>query len=287
MISISLVLYHTPKEQVQALLESIEKIQLPWQLSVVDHSETASAEAFFKREHTEYHFCNGENAGYGAGHNKVLARNLNLHPYHLVLNPDISFAEGTVEKLIQFCEQHDDVGMVSPKILYPNGEVQHLCKLLPSPADLFLRRFLRFRSVLEKRNECYEMRFTGYDKPMQVPHITGCFMLMKREALKQAGLFDERYFMYLEDVDLSRRINEISRAFFVPDAQVTHRYKKESYQSAKLLRYHLVSAMHYFNKWGWLFDEKRDALNRSVLKELQKEEKRGGQQSAPFSSKVR
>ncbi len=269
MISISLVLYHTPPEQLLQVTESIRNISLPWHLTVVEHSGTPQAEQFCKERGIHYLFS-GDNRGYGGGHNRVLSRNLEKYPYHLVLNPDISFGEGVVERLVRFCEEHPEAGMVSPEIVYPGGETQYLCKLLPSPADLFLRRFLPFRSYVEERNKRYEMRFSGYNSVMQVPHMTGCFMLMKRDALKKAGLFDERFFMYLEDVDLSRRFNAVSKVMYVPDVSVTHAYRKGSYASGRLLVCHLLSAVQYFNKWGWFSDRERDELNQLVCQEILK-----------------
>ena len=62
-----------------------------------------------------------------------------------------------------------------PQILYPNGEVQYLCKLLPTPLDLFGRRFIPFKAFQEKRNAWYEMHWSGYEKVMEVPSLSGCF----------------------------------------------------------------------------------------------------------------
>jgi GT2 family glycosyltransferase len=168
-------------------------------------------------------------------------------------------------------ENNKDVGLVMPKVLYPDGNIQYLCKLLPTPLDLFGRRFLNFcpfKKIVEKRNEVYELRFTGYDKIMEVPYLSGCFMFIRTEVLKKVGLFDERFFMYLEDTDLSRRTHRVAKTIYYPYVHIYHEYGKGSYKSLKLLYYHIKSAIKYFNKYGWFFDKERQEINKRILKKL-------------------
>jgi GT2 family glycosyltransferase len=101
---------------------------------------------------------------------------------------------------------------------------------------------------------------------MDVPALSGCFMLMRMDAVLRAGLFDERYFLYFEDVDLSRRVGRIARTVFVPHVSIVHDYAKGSYRDWRLLWHHLVAATRYFNKWGWLRDEERDQVNAHALR---------------------
>ena len=98
---------------------------------------------------------------------------------------------------------------------------------------------------------------------MNVPVLSGCFMFLRTSALKDVGLFDENIFMYLEDTDLSRRIHTKYKTIFYPKVQITHEYAKESNKSKKLLKYHIQSAIYYFNKWGWVFDKQRDEINQN------------------------
>jgi hypothetical protein len=182
----------------------------------------------------------------------------------------VYFGEGALEELYDFMEKNKDIGLVMPKILYPSGEIQYLCKLLPTPFDLFGRRFLNFqpfKNYIEKRNEIYELRFTGYDKIMEVPYLSGCFMFLRTSVLEKVGLFDENIFMYLEDTDLSRRIHKVAKTVFYPNTYIYHEYEKGSYKNWKLLTYHIKSAIYYFNKWGWVFDKERNQMNnRARLK---------------------
>ena len=86
-------------------------------------------------------------------------------------------------------------------------------------------------------------------------------MMVRTSIFPKIGLFDERYFMYMEDVDLCRRIGEVSKTMYFPDVHVFHEYQKGSYHNWLLTKYHISSAWKYFGKWGWFFDKTRDKLN--------------------------
>lgn len=264
----SVVLYKNSIEQLEAVADSFLNTTLKIKLYIIDNSPTDVLRTVINdRANAEYIFS-GSNLGYSKGHNLAMRKSLDSCAYYVVSNPDISFHSGMLEKLFYFMETNNDVGLVVPKMLYPDGSIQYLCKLLPTPIDLIFRRFLPFRKYVEQRNEKYELRFTDYDKIMNIPYLSGSFMFVRAEALKKVGFFDERIFMYLEDLDLSRRIHRRYKTVYFPDAHVYHGYEKASYIDARLLRYHMRSAITYFNKWGWLFDAERSAINRKTLEEL-------------------
>ncbi len=207
--------------------------------------------------------------GYGAGHNISIKQSIRKKiKYHLVLNPDVYFKRGVLEGLYEFMQDNHDIGLVMPKIFYPDGSMQHLCKLLPTPWILILRRFLPSSKYLSKKNRLYELRFADYDQIMNVPYLSGCFMFLRTQALEKAGLFDERFFMYFEDADLTRRIRQIYRTVYYPRVSVFHQYAKGSYENWVLLKYHLQSSLKYFNKWGSFFDKERREINKEVVNRL-------------------
>ncbi len=189
-------------------------------------------------------------------------------PYHLVLNPDIYFERGVLEELYEYMEENKDIGNIMPKVLYPNGDIQYLCKLLPTPVDLIFRRFIPIKKWLEKRNEKYELRWTGYDKIMNVPYLSGCFMFLRTKVLQDIGIFDERYFMYPEDLDLTRRIYKKYRNIFYPKVSIIHEHEKASFKNFEMMKIHVWNMIKYFNKWGWIFDKEREMINKLLLKEL-------------------
>jgi GT2 family glycosyltransferase len=191
--------------------------------------------------------------------------------FHFVLNPDIYFNSFELEKMIGRMRQDQSIGQLMPKVTYPDGSLQYLCKLIPTPFDLFFRRFLRgpFKELARKKDEKFELRFTGYNREMDIPYLSGCFMLFRISALKVIGLFDERFFMYPEDVDITRSMHSKYRTIFFPEAIIVHDHAKESYKSTKMLWVHLTNMIKYFNKWGWVFDKERKEVNFRVLKSIE------------------
>ena len=265
-ISASIVLYHNDERQLRKVIESFFHTSLDLKLYLIDNSlndELRKLESLDKR--IKYIYNDG-NLGYGTAHNIAIKKSIGENiPYHIVLNPDIYFKNNVIEELFSYMEEHANIGNIIPQVLYPDNEIQHLSKLLPTPVDLIFRRFIPFKKWKEKRNDKYELKFSGYDKIMNVPSLSGCFMFLRNDVLKDVGLFDENIFMYLEDTDLNRRIHSKYRTIFYPKVSIVHEYAKESYVNKKLLVYHIKSAIYYFNKWGWVFDKERNEINKKCL----------------------
>lgn len=267
MLNVSIVLYNPNWSQVVALTQSLLCCDSVRKVYWVDNSPKAIEVLPIASARVEYLF-NNRNLGYGAAHNIAIRESIyDDVPFHLVVNPDIEITDDTVPILLAFIEEHAEVGMVMPKIVSPTGEVQYLCKLLPTPLDVFGRRFLP-KNWMRKRNERYELRHTGYDKMMNVPYLSGCFMLLRTEAVKKARLFDERFFMYPEDIDLTRRIHRDYLTVYFPHTTVVHHHTKASYHSLKMLWIHAVNMCRYFNKWGWWCDKEREEMNGMVRLEV-------------------
>ena len=245
MISVSIVKYRTPQEELDKCLQCLRASKFVSSIQIIDNDK--------------------KNIGYGAGHNIVIRES--KEKYHLVINSDVDFAEGTLEYLYQYMEENPDVGLCAPKTLYPNGNNQFMCRLLPTPFDLLVRRMLPSFMFVERRKS-----YTLYNKcneRLNAPSFLGCFMLFRRDSLEQIALakngrteyFDERYFLYLEDTDISRRMHRNFRTMFVPEVSITHVHRRASYHSLRLLWVHICSACKYFNKWGWFKDQERDLFN--------------------------
>ena len=261
----SIVLYNNKFDEVKTVVESFLNCSLIKKLYVIDNSETDSFSGQLNAYNVEYIF-NGKNLGYGAAHNIAIKKAIGVSKYHLILNPDIQFTPQTLNGLFKFMEYNTDVGLVMPKVLYNNGNLQYVCKRLPTPADLFARRFVPglakpfFKSFLDS----YEFKNKDYDTMMHVPHITGCFMFIRTKLFPIAGLFDEQFFLYLEDTDLCRRINEYSLTVYYPHEQISHGFVRGSNKNLRLFLIHLNSSVKYFNKWGWFNDRMRVLVNNSL-----------------------
>ena len=271
-VNTAIIAYENPLLMLQASVGSVlaEKDVLN-RLILVDNSPTQRRREAFE-ELVEY-IHTGKNLGFGKANNIAMQKSIEDGvPYHLLVNPDIYFEKGVIEALLAYMDANPDVGLVMPKVVYPDGSIQHLCKLMPTPFDLIGRRFFGwgpFRKYVDRRNERFELHCSGYNREMDVPILSGSFMMLRTSVLEEVGLFDERFFMYLEDFDLCRRVGEVSRTAYYPKVSVTHEYEKGSYFNRRLFRYHVVSALKYFNKWGWFFDEKRSVNNKRCLDALE------------------
>lgn len=208
------------------------------------------------------------NNGYGGGHNVALREaQKNGSKYHLIVNPDVWFGPEVLPKLITYMEEHEDVGQMMPKVLYPNGEIQRLAKMLPTPLDIF-GRFCMPRFLINHRNSRFELRQSGFTKIINAPFLSGCFMFMRMSALDEVGLFDEKFFMYAEDIDMTRRVHQKYKTLYYPYATIYHTFTRGSHKSMRLLLIHIFSIIKYFNKWGWVNDEERRAVNRDVMQQI-------------------
>lgn len=260
----SIVLYKTKQVIVEKTIESFLNTTLNVKLYLIDNSPTDDLKCLAADKRIEYIF-NGVNIGFGKAHNLTLKHSINSAKYHLILNPDVYFEAGTLETLFEYAENHINVGLVMPRVLNFENQLQFLCKRIPTPVELIFRRFLpKFVRLYKTRMDYYEMRERDYGTEFVAPTLSGCFMLVRTECLKKIGFFDERFFMYLEDVDLSRRIFKYFKNVYYPKATIYHGHSKESYQSLRLLSIHIQSAIKYFNKWGWFLDPERKKINKSV-----------------------
>lgn len=264
-ISVSIVTFKTNHDLLIACLNCLSRAKLVSSIYVIDNSPTNEIKPICQKYDCVY-IHNPANPGYGAAHNVAIRKSIEGDfDYHLVLNADVSFAGDTVETLVQFMNENPSVGQVMPKVLNPDGSLQRLCKLVPSPADLILRRFIpKIFAIRMRRN--FELWDSGYDKTMFVPYLSGCFMLLRCDALKNVGIFDERFFMYPEDIDLTRRMAVKYDTVFYPHVSVIHEHGAASYKSLRMLLIHMFNIFKYFNKWGWFFDSGRRELNKKALR---------------------
>ncbi len=186
---------------------------------------------------------NKENPGFGAGHNKVLP--LLESKYHFIINPDILTNEDTFRVIVDFMENNNDVGMLCPLIMNDNGTEQILPKRNPKYKYLISRRIKIFKNTEAE----YTRRFEKLDEVTDIDFCTGCFMAIRTELFKKLGGFDDSFFMYFEDADLSRRVKQTSRVVMYRKAQVIHKWERASAKSLKFLMIQIKSMNIYFKKW--------------------------------------
>ena len=166
MITASIVTYHHHFKDIRKVIECILSSPVSI-LYIIDNSSNDRLRELAKIS-AKIKYIHSVNLGYGAGHNIAIRESIDIGAtYHIVVNPDIYFEEGVIEKLIIYMNKYSEVGLVMPRVLYPNGELQYLCKLLPTPFDLLFRRFLPWRRYVEKKNEKYEPIYRDIENSFQ------------------------------------------------------------------------------------------------------------------------
>lgn len=267
MFSVSIVLYNHRLEDLRELLDVFVKSMVVGRVWLVDNGGSSWAESLAASVPKLVYIKSLRNAGYGSGHNQAIFSESGDFFYHIVSNPDVHLRVHDLELLHALVMERGDAILI-PNIIFPSGERQCAAKLLPNPFNLIFRRFFPLLGRLLDRK--YLLKDADYSAEFFAPSLSGCFMVCRHDALIRLGGFDERYFMYLEDIDLSRRLAALGGARFLPQVTVEHDFNRESYRNPRLLRAHMKSAFQYFNKWGWIFDEGRRSLNLKCLRELPK-----------------
>jgi GT2 family glycosyltransferase len=264
-VSASIVLFKNDPIELKRAMDSFLNTTLRVRLYLIDNSPTPALSNLAKGDHCEYIF-NNNNIGFGKAHNIAFQKIVELSEFHIVLNPDVSFEAGTLEAIYSFMKANPEVGLLLPKVYNEEGQMQYLAKLLPRPVDLIFRRFLP-ESWLKffGGQQQFELRMKDYNQIIEAPYLSGCFMFVRTEALKKSGFFDPRFFMYMEDIDFSRRINEHFKTLYYPGATIIHGHAKASYKNLNLLKIHIISGIQYFNKYGWFFDKPRRIINKEAL----------------------
>ncbi|MDG9667313.1 glycosyltransferase family 2 protein [Hahella sp. CR1] len=260
-LTISIVLYNTPKsllvELACALNIAIAVSNENVIIFLVDNSEPSpqnleevcseldwGAEMVFIKA--------SNNGGYGGGNNQLL--NILESKYHLILNPDVLVDVDSIGFGLRYLEDQSDVILISPASRTPGqNDTQYLCKRYPSFLVLFLRfinspwlnsRFSRALSEYEYRHE------TDSGASFSPEIVSGCFMLCRTSALKKVGGFDERFFLYFEDFDLSLRMGKVGKVVYLPEMKIQHYGGGAGRKGWKHVRMFIVSAAKFFHKHG-------------------------------------
>ena len=251
-----MVAYHpSPLEvqQLQACLADLPK-EVGYAVVVNDHHPGEPVEQL--QEGADCFISYRDNPGYGRAVNRLVLRLGQLSPYIGVLNTDLSWQKGTFEKLLGWLQHHPRVSLAVPQLLDEVGTPQQLCKQHPTLLGLFSRRFLPNGlkpNWLKRYDHWYVMSDQNYQEVFEVPYLSGCCMLIRSDAFHRVGGFDERYFLYLEDADITRKLAREGLCVHLPVAGVVHGWGRGNYRNLGLMAVNLVSAWHYFRKWGWKF----------------------------------
>lgn len=236
----SIVLYKNDLKTLNETVKSVINSNGFSHLYLIDNSPTKILEQHFIKTNITYIFI-GKNLGFGKGHNLILNK-IKDYNYHLVLNPDVFFKSQVIENLIQVLSGNDQTALIVPKVLYPDNTFQISCRKYPRLLDFTLRSLKVSTKSYYSKEEL--------SKPLYVDFVHGCFMLFKTKELIKIKGFDERYFMYVEDIDICKKIDMINKKkLYFPLEFIYHGFEKGSSKKIKLLFYHIKSIFQYFYKW--------------------------------------
>lgn len=264
----SIVTYHTDPEELRRCIGSLlADSGVTGLIYVVDNSSDESTRRLCQDYGAAVRYIPHPNTGYGDAHNAALRLSIaDRTDLHLVVNSDICFTAGTLSACVEYMAGHPDVVQLIPHTVYPNGREQYVVHPLPSPLDMLMRGFLP-EWMLKNRRRRYQLRDRDPKATVDAPYHHGCFMLMRTRTVAAAGLFDPRFFMYPEDIDLTRRMHRLGHTVYWPGATIVHAHRAESKHSARMRRIHIINMLRYFRKWGFLFDPERRRFNRRLLRE--------------------
>ena len=250
-ISATIVTYNS-YDKCRETLESIYKYTKGVELTVyiVDNNSTDRSPERLKEDFPSIVLIkNDDNKGFGHGHNCVLS--ILDSRFHFIVNPDIIIETDIFSELSEYLDKNPDVGLVTPKILNMDGTDQMLPKRDPSVLALLGRRI--FKKALKNEVGYYQMLDKNLDEINDIEFATGCFFGIDTDLFKEINGFDERFFLYYEDMDITRRARAVRRAVYNPFFYVYHAWERSSAHS---LRYFVVlvkGMFTYFKKWGFKF----------------------------------
>lgn len=246
-ISGAIVVYNKPEDAYKTV-ESVKQFTDDnFSLYIVDNNSDEKIGETLKKNFDAEYIILDENIGFGKGHNKVLDKIDSK--YHFVINPDILINKDTINNLCDFMDSHPDVVIACPKVLHPDGSIQYIAKKKPSLLSLISRR-IHFK-FLQKIEDDYLMKDADQDKPFEVDFCTGCFFVIRTDVFKKIGGFDEDYFLYFEDADITMKAKQLGKAYYAPCADVVHFWHRETTQSKRRFLIQLKSMFIYFRKWGF------------------------------------
>jgi len=273
-LSVVLVSYNTKNLLNDCLRSFFEQtVGLSYEVFVVDNASTDGSVAMIETEFPQAELIrNKENVGFARANNQAIRRSSGR--YILLLNSDTLVLNDGLTKMVLYMEEHPKVGVMGCKVLYPDGTTQTSNNAFPNLFTEFLRIMqvsklisnTRLRTILGVKlgrflgrsiNE-YLRVYWDSERIREVDWVTAACLLVRRKALDEVGLLDERFFMYYEDTDLCLRIRQCGwKITYFPRFSIVHyvgyRQNKGSYNQLEDLERHR-SRFHYFRKHAPLLE---------------------------------
>jgi len=196
---------------------------LTYEVIVVDNASTDHSAEMVKSEFAQVSLiANETNAGFAAACNQGLAKAQGK--YILLLNSDTIIIDDVIVRSVEFAQDHPDTAVVGCRVLNPNHTLQPSCFQFPSILNMMLSTSYLYKLFPKSKFFGRErMGWWSRDDVRQVDVVTGCFMLIRREAIEQVGPMDEDFFMYCEETDLCYRLKKAGwKVMYAPVGSIIH-----------------------------------------------------------------
>ena len=232
-VTIAVINYNT-KEWLDACLKSVTSVPplAAHEIYVIDNGSTDGSADFVHRHHPDVHLIeNAGNLGFSAAANQALRTS--HAKYVLILNTDTEVDPEAIDILVEFGDANDQMGAAGPLLLNTDGTIQLSGRRFPSFLDATMHAFLGIFWPENPFSVRYRMLDWDRQSERTVDWVSGAAMFIRREAARDVNFFDERFFMYVEDMDLCNRLwHKGWKVYFCPEARVIHHLAKSSEQSS-------------------------------------------------------
>ncbi|MEK9628147.1 MAG: glycosyltransferase family 2 protein [Nitrospinota bacterium] len=265
-----IIVNYNNSEPLNDCLESIYKTVrgITFEVIVVDNSENDPGLEGLKTSFPETQFIsNSSNVGFSKANNQVAK--IAQGDILVFLNPDTVLSEDALASMCRHVQSHPEIGALGPKVVNPDGSLQYSCRRYPTIwTGLFNRYSILSRLFPNNRFTSQYLMFDfDHNKIRQVDWLSGCCLMVSKKAFEAVGGFDENYFLFNEDVDLCRMINQAGReVLYFPDATVVHKIStSNSKTSIRVIVQRHLGMMHYFKKHHRQNFLVRGAINFFIL----------------------
>lgn len=249
-----IVLNYNTVDLLKKCLQSIffNEHQTPCEVLVVDNNSRDGSAKTVRREFPNVDLiANSTNRGYARAVNQALK--VSQGEYILILNADIRLLPGAIDELKKFMDIHQEAGIVGAKLLNPDGTLQYSCRTFYALRTILYRRTILAKLFPQSRI-IREHLMTDWDHSdvREVDWVLGSCLMVRREAIRDVGMMDERYFLYFEDVDLCYRMKRGGwKVYYLPQARMIHHHRRDSARKGinRERLSHLISALRFYYKW--------------------------------------
>ena len=240
-ISASIVIYKENKDTLQKVINSFLSLKdIKKEFIIVDNSPSDELKVFCESFEGVSYIFSGENLGFGRGHNLAFKNLKDKSDIHMIINPDVYFNSDEISSFLNWFYEQKEISLATTKVCYPDGENQNIVRNVPTIIDLIKRKLKIDSGELHIQDNSIK----------EVPFAHGCFFIFKTEVFEKLGGFDERFFMYMEDLDIFIRAKKYGKTVINTNYKIYHEFRKGSSKSFKLLKYHIISAYKFFKKYN-------------------------------------